>query len=201
MEKSDGRLTYEEMYARHSGKQQGGAPHRGANVKFFIDRIESQAKTLEAGIPQYDYIPSISIQYPGHDITVTRIEPHHIAQYPEEHRRFLATQGEVEIPSGGLSLLEWTKLPRSGADQLIHLGFLTVEQVAAADDHVKSRLGTLGKYVKMAQEWLAAANSKQSDVVKLKEQVEKLLGRCEKLEEQNGLLIKRIETTEGTRLS
>ena len=84
--------------------------------------------------------------------------------------------------------------------ELQHLGFKTVEQLADAHDEIKRRLGPTGRFVKMAKDWLDAANSSQFNVVALKQQLEREQKRTAKLEEQVELLMQRIEGNEGTDL-
>jgi hemolysin activation/secretion protein len=88
----------------------------------------------------------------------------------------------------------------SAMRELQYLGFKTVEQVANASDEAKRKLGTLSKFIKLAQEWLAAANSTQNEVVKLKNQLEQEQIRTAKLENKVELLLQRISANEGTDL-
>jgi hypothetical protein len=83
---------------------------------------------------------------------------------------------------------------------LQHLGFKTVEQLADAHDELKRKLGPTGRFIKMAKDWLDAANSSQFNVVALKQQLEREQKRTAKLEEQVELLLQRVEGNEGTDL-
>jgi hypothetical protein len=170
----------------------------GANVRFFNAYNENKEKTLKEGRPIFDEIPSISIRYPGQDETVRKIEPHDIAAYPEAYAAFMVGNEPV---TSGTPLSEWTPMNGSAMRELQHMGFRTVEQLAAATDDVKRRLGTLVRFVKMAKDWLDAASSPQAQVVSLREQLEREQIRTKKLEEQMHLLLMRIEATEGTRMT
>lgn len=175
----------------------GGQPKKryaGANVKFFNSYTENKQKSLEAGRPIFDEIPSISIQWPGGDETVRRIEPQDIAEYPEKYAAFKA--GE-ETADSGTPLGEWPPLPGSTLKELQAIGFKTVEQLAAATDDVKRRLGPAGRFVGMAKDWLEASNSTQAQVTTLKAQLDREQRRTAKLEEQVELLMQRVEGNEG----
>lgn len=177
-----------------------GAPKKrysGANVKFFNAYNENREKTFAAGRPVFDEIPSISIQYPGGDETVRRIEPQDIAEYPELYAAFQAGNAPVE---SGTPLAEWCLMNGSAMRELQHIGFRTVEQLAMASDEVKRKLGPLGKFIKMAKDWQDAANSSQFEVTKLKQQLDREQLRTAKLEEQLELMLQRIEGLEGTDL-
>lgn len=169
--------------------------YRGANVRFFNAYQENREKSQKEGRPIYDEIPSVSIQWPGMDETVRRIEPQDIQNWPEKYAAF---KSGSEAPQSGTPLSEWTLCPGTVVREFQHLGFKTVEQLAAANDEVKRKLGTAAQFVKRAKEWLDAANSTPNQVVNLKEQLEREKKRTSKLEEQLELLLQRIEGSEGT---
>lgn len=178
----------------------GGQPKKrysGANVKFLNVYNENRDKSLKEGRPVFDEIPSISIQWPGMDETVRRIEPRDIEEYPEKYAAFMRGNEPVE---SGTPLSEWPPMSGSAMRELQYIGFKTVEQLAEANDDVKRRLGPLAKFVKLAKEWLEASNSTQAEVVKLQNQLEREQARTAKLEEKLELLMQRVEASEGTDL-
>jgi|694.fasta_scaffold01948_49 hypothetical protein len=171
--------------------------YAGANVKFFNAYNENERKSIEAGRPIFDEIPSISIQWPGHDETVRRIEPQDMQEYPEAYAKF-KTGSETVVD--GTPLAEWPLMSGSAMRELQYLGFKTVEQLSVATDEAKRKLGPLSKFVTLAKEWLAAAKSDQSEVVKLKQLLERETRRREQLEHKLELFMQRIEASEGTDL-
>jgi len=180
-----------------SGNSQPKKRYSGANVKFFYSYNENREKTAKEGRPIFDEIPSISIQWPGQDETVRRIEPQDIHDYPELYARFKAGSEPV---IEGTPLAEWPMMSGSAMRELQYLGFKTVEQLAAATDDVKRKLGPLSKFVKLAKDWLDAANSTQNDVAKMKAQLEKAEARAAALEHKLELFMQRVEANEGTDL-
>lgn len=180
-----------------NGQMQQRKRFHGANVRFFNAYNENKEKSLQAGRAIFDEIPSISIQYPGGDETVRKIEPQDVADYPELYAAFKAGS---EVVVSGTPLAEWPLMNGSTLRELQHLGFKTVEQLSEASDEMKRRLGPTGKFIKMAKDWLDAANSSQFNVVALKQQLEREQKRTAKLEEQVELLLQRVEANEGTDL-
>lgn len=180
-----------------SGNSQPKKRYSGANIKFFYSYNENREKTAKEGRPIFDEIPSISIQWPGQDETVRRIEPQDIHDYPELYARFKAGSEPV---TEGTPLAEWPMMSGSAMRELQYLGFKTVEQLAAATDDVKRKLGPLSKFVKLAKDWLDAANSTQNDVAKMKQQLEKAEARAAALEHKLELFMQRVEANEGTDL-
>jgi len=180
-----------------NGNSQPKKRYSGANVKFFYAYNENKEKSLAEGRPIFDEIPSISIQWPGGDETVRRIEPQDIHEYPELYERFKAGSEPV---TEGTPLAEWAMMSGSALRELNYLGFKTVEQLAAATDEVKRKIGPLSKLVKLAKDWLEAANSDQNQVVKLRQQLEHETAKRQALEEKLELFLQRIEANEGTDL-
>jgi hypothetical protein len=180
-----------------SGNSQPKKRYSGANVKFFYSYNENREKSLKEGRPIFDEIPSISIQWPGQDETVRRIEPQDMQEYPELYARFKAGSEPV---LEGTPLAEWPMMSGSAMRELQYLGFKTVEQLAAATDDVKRKLGPLSKFCKLAKDWLDAANSDQNSVVKLKQQLAQETKHRQQLEQKVELLLQRIEANEGTDL-
>lgn len=185
---------HELMYGADPKKK----PYHGANVRFFYAINQNQKKSEEAGRPIFDQIPSISIQFPGGDETVRRVEEKDKVAYPEMWEAF---QRGNEPVQDGLPLTEWAVIPGSVVKELEYLGFRTVEQLAAANDDVKRRLGPISNLVKKAQTYLEAANAPQSEIVSLRESLEREKKRTAKLEETLEILLQRINATEGNNLS
>lgn len=180
-----------------SGQQQQKKRYAGMNVNFFYAYNENEEKSLKEGRPIFDEIPSISIQVPGGDTTVRRIEPQDIQEYPEKYQAF---KNGSEPVTEGTPLSEWAMIPGTAMREFQYLGFKTVEQVANATEEAKRKLGTLSKFTKLAKEWLDAANSDQNNVAKLRVQLEQYQTRYAKLEEKLEILMQRIEASEGTDL-
>lgn len=166
-------------------------------VKFFMALNENRDKSLAAGRPIYDEIPTISLRFPGGDETCRKIEPQDIQAYPEAYKAF---QAGTEVPESGTPLAEWPPLTVSAVKELAHLGFRTVEQLAEAPDAVKPRLGTLGRFIKMAKDYLEAAKDPQLEAARVNSLLEVAEAKNAKLQEQIGLLISRIEALEGSKL-
>ena len=114
--------------------------------------------------------------------------------YPELYARFKAGSEPV---TEGTPLAEWPMMSGSAMRELQYLGFKTVEQLAAATDDVKRKLGPLSQFVKLAKDWLEAANSTQNDVAKMKQQLERAEARAAALEHKLELFMQRVEANEG----
>lgn len=180
-----------------NGQSQQQKRYHGANVKFFLALNENRQKTLEQGRPIFDEIPSISIQWPGGDETVRKIEPQDMQEYPDLYAAF--TSGNEPVESG-TPLAEWPPMTASALKELQYLGFRTIEQIAICNDDVIRKIGPLSRYVKMAQDWLDASKSSQNEVVTLRQQLEREKTRANKMQEQIEYLMQRIEANEGTDL-
>lgn len=181
-----------------NGNQQPRSKWAGCNVKFFMVCRKNDQKSAEAGRDIYDEIPSISFQWPGMDETVRAVTEQDKVEHAAQYAAFMAGSGPVQ---SGMPLTEWPRITASAIKELAYLGFRTVEQLAEANDDVKRRMGPLSKFAKEAKEWLDAANSGQSQVVALKEALERERARSERMENQIELLMQRIEGNEGTKFT
>lgn len=170
----------------------------GANVKFMTVVKKNRQKSEAEGRDIYDEVPSISIRWPGGDETVRAIEEQDKLEHPAAYAAFTAGLGEVQ---SGMPLKEWTLINASAIHELAYLGFRTVEQLAEASDEVKRKLGPLGKFVKMAKDWMDAATGPQAEVVSLRAQLERERLRSDRLENQVELLLQRVEANEGTKFT
>lgn len=179
-----------------NGGNNGRSKWSGCNVKMMMICRKNEQKSAEAGREIYDEVPSISFRWPGQDETVRAIEPQDKLEHPLLWEAFQAGTKEVQ---SGMPLKEWPKITASAIHELAYLGFRTVEQLAEANDAVKQKMGPLSRFVKEAQEWLKAANSEQSQVVSLRESLEREKLRVQRMEHQIELLMQRIEGNEGIR--
>jgi hypothetical protein len=177
-----------------NGNSQPKKRYSGANIKFFFAYNENKEKSLKEGRPIFDEIPSISIQWPGMDETVRRIEPQDMQEYPELYARFKAGSEPV---AEGSPIAEWPLMTGSAMRELQYLGFKTIEQLASASDEVKRKLGPLSKFVKLAKDWIDAAKSDQGEVVKFKQLLDVETARRKQLEHKVELLLQRVEANEG----
>jgi len=190
-------MAYVDWQSIISGQPSQKKRYSGANVRFFNAYSENEEKSIKEGRPIFDEIPSISIQWPGGDETVRRIEPQDMQEYPELYARFRAGSEPV---TEGTPLAEWPMMNGSAMRELQYLGFKTVEQMANASEEAKRKLGPLAKFAKLAQEWLAAAKSDQNDVAKLRIMLEQEREKRLLLEQKLELMFQRVEANEGTDL-
>ncbi len=174
-----------------------GKQYDGAHIQFKLEQVPDVKRSEAEGRPIYNEIEVIEVHYPGSDITVVPVNEIHKREYAEQYNAFKAG---LEQPESGTPLEQWAPMPRNLVLELKHFGIRTVEQLAEASAEAQRKHGMLKQWMKKAKEWLAAANSTQSDVAKLKSQMEALETRLKKAMEMNEVLIQRIEATEGTRL-
>jgi hypothetical protein len=163
----------------------------------FLHAEPNPKKSEEAKRLICDEIECAEVFPPGGERTVVKLEESHKLEYAAEYAAWKATQAQ---PASGTPLSEWTMLPKSTCEELRYLGFSTVEQVAEANDAAKQKMGPLQNWCKKAKEWVDSAGCKQNEVAALKEKAERLEKKVKKLEEQNEILIQRIEANEGIRL-
>ena len=78
-----------------------------------------------------------------------------------------------------------------------YFDFRTVEHLAAISDELLTQFPGMTEWKRKATNWIAAAESKQNEITKLKEQLTKAQTAHKKLEEQYMFALKRIEQEQG----
>lgn len=194
-------LSYSEIHDQFLQSQNGMQRRRyqGASIKFYEEAYLDEAATQAAnGIPKYKSRDMISIRFPGMDETVRRVEPQDKEDYPEQWKAF---QEGKEQPLEGTALEQWALIPRTIVEELKYFSIRTVEQLRDLNDEVKRKIGPLVQWHKKAVEWDKATNTKQTEVVALREQLQRQTERADRLEEKLELMLQRVDAVEGNNLS
>lgn len=112
--------------------------------RFFMDSIEDKVASLHAGRPIFREEERVEIIMPGNPFTrpIKRVTDEERQRWPEAYAAF---KKGLDQATEGTPLEEWPRLKRSQVNELKHLGFQTVEQVAAASDAVIQRIGMGGR--------------------------------------------------------
>jgi hypothetical protein len=157
-----------------------GAGVERSYPRFFIEAVQDQPATNEAGRPIFRDEERVEIIMPGNPYTrpVQRVTDAHRQQWPKEYAAFKAG---LELAPEGTPLEEWPRLKRGQVFELKALGFKTVEQVADMDDQAIQRVGMGGRQLcelaraflddaaRSAEVRLAGANAeKDSEIAELK---------------------------------
>ncbi len=130
-------------YTRTEGRQAGGVYPR-----FFTESVKDHLASAREGRDIFKPEERVEIIMPGiSQLTkpVERVTQEHIDRWPDDYKRFKAGQ---EMALDGTPLEQWPILKREMVLELKHLGFMTVEQVAAMSDLAIQRIPMLGRRLK-----------------------------------------------------
>lgn len=194
-------LSYSEIRDQYTQMQNGAQRKRyqGATVIFteevYLDERETEKNK---GIPKYSTRDMISIRFPGGDETVKRVEDQDKREYAEQWQAY---QEGKEQPLEGTPLSQWPVIPRAVVEEFKYYSIRTFEQLRDLNDEAKRKIGPLAQWQKKAVEWDKAANSKQAEVVALREQLQRQTEKSERLEEKLELMLQRLDSVEGNNLS
>jgi hypothetical protein len=163
-----------------------------ANIQFEGEWIDDKTKPKKDGTFEQLRKVIVLISYPGQrDSTPIRwdhLPPRTKAELQSRYDQW--EKGEV-LTVKGTPLVSWSVLPRSTYELFVRAGFQTVEQVAALEGHSNTELPTeLKKWPKKAKLYIDSANSTQSQVAALTEEVEKLREICEKQNDRIEMMVK-----------
>lgn len=115
-----------------------------AYPRFYIEPVEDPVASAQAGRMICRDEERVEILLPGNPLTkpVHVVNDIHRQRWPEEYKAFKSGQ---ELSMEGTPLEQWPILRRSQIMELKAINFVTVEQVARADDLAIQRIGMGGR--------------------------------------------------------
>jgi len=126
-------------YNHNDFNAQQAEQDRALLVKFFSTPLRNEDKTLTEGRPIYDDVDMIEIRVRGtkDNIVQRPVRPDDKARFREAWRHH--QDGEKAVQSG-TPLAQWPAMSTSQVEEMKYLGFVTVEQIAEANDGVVSSI-------------------------------------------------------------
>jgi uncharacterized protein (DUF3084 family) len=115
---------------------------RALLVKFFTAPLRNEDKTLAEGRPIYDDVDMIEIRVRGtkDNIVQRPVRPDDKQRFREAWKHH--QDGEKAVQSG-TPLSQWPVMSTSQVEEMKYLGFVTVEQIAEANDSVVANISGL----------------------------------------------------------
>lgn len=180
------------------GARRGGPQFGSQNVRFDYIIEPDPVATAKELRPVHQEVLMLYVISRSGEVTPVKPTERHLKEYAEAYQHFL---DKNETPAHGTLLKEWTMMPRSVVADFAHFKIKTVEQVAELDEELKMQVGSLGEWVPRAADWLKAAKAPKNEIVKLREENEKIRLKNRKLEDQLNILLRRVDSYEGTGLA
>lgn len=146
-------------------------------VRFYMEALRNEEKSIAEGRPIYDDTEFVEIRVRGDRNNIVQ-RPARVddqRRWPDAYKQFKT--GE-EGPLSGTPLKEWPSMTKSMLEELKHMGFQTVEQLAGASDTVCSKFGGLQSFKQKAILYLDFAKGAQP-LDKLQKQVETMANERE----------------------
>lgn len=142
------------------------------HVTFYMHFIQNMKKSEAAGHPVFDDVPFTRIFMPGDRTNIIDRPTRDSDQlrWPGQWMRFQKGQ---EQRADGMPISEWPIVTRGQAEELKHLGFSTVEQIAEANDNINF-MGIQTLKAK-ARAFLEVSKGSTAPIEKLTKQVEELI--------------------------
>ena len=122
-------------------------------VKFYIDAIEDEAASVEAGRPKFLDMEMIEIRVRGQKDNIVQrpSRPDGRKRFRSAYQAFKDDAAEVH---NGTPVKEWPPVTKSSVLELRHMGFHTVEQLAEASDEVCSKMAGLQMFKQKAKAYI-----------------------------------------------
>jgi hypothetical protein len=112
------------------------------NLRFFVEPVQNQGKTLEVGRPIYDNVEMVGINVPGSkDEVVKKVNDEIKAKFGPQYDRWKRTQ-EQPVDGTPLSMVPW--LNPAQIRELQALNIMTLEQLGSLSDTSVQKIGMGG---------------------------------------------------------
>lgn len=162
-------LDFTEFEDQFAQQAQQRAQRTNLNLRFFIEPVQNQAKTLEAGRPIYDQVEMVAINVPGSkDEVVKKVNDDVKAKFGPQYARWKQTQ-EQPVDGTPLSMVPWLNAAQVREMQAINIK--TLEQLASLSDTAVQKIGMGGQELRRkAQEYMKSAAG-NADTQKLTERL------------------------------
>jgi len=163
-------------------------------VRFFIMPVKDEEKSIQEGRPIYNDIEVVEVRARGdrNSIHVKPVDANVKRQYAQAYQAF---KMDTEVLTSGTPLKEWPHAGASMVEEMKHLGFVTVEQLAEAADSVCQRVPGLTGLKQRAAAYLQLAKG-AAPLEKLQAQYEEQKSKSEVLEAQVAELSKLLAAKE-----
>lgn len=163
--------------------QQSGVPQRPF-VQFEMRAMEDRAQVSPDGVTHMIDVAWAIVRAPGSKDSLEKTARDWLAQlkiygrdgrvpaswHSEYSEAFALWEKGEELPIHGTPIKTWSPLSPAQRKNIIAIGILTIEDLAAANEETRARLGMGGVALqKMAQTWLAEAKDVGATAKKLQE--------------------------------
>lgn len=163
-------------------------------TRFFVMPVKNEEKSVQEGRPIYDDVEMVEVRVRG--------DRNNISHKPVDadiKRRFAqayqAYKMDAEVLTSGTPLKEWPHAGAALVEEMKHLGFVTVEQLAEANDSVCQRVPGLAGLKQRAAAYLLLAKG-AAPLEKMQAQLEEEKSKREVLEAQVAELSKLLAAKE-----
>lgn len=146
----------------HNVFNQGSQFNREADkalaVRFYMEAVPNQEKSVEAGRLICDDVPFIEIRVKG-DRNNIQMRPVRADDKQRFRDAWKAFESDQAAPVTGTPLKEWPAISKSMLMELNYMGFVTVEDLAGASDGVCSKMAGLQTFKQKAIAFLELSKS------------------------------------------
>jgi hypothetical protein len=173
-------------------------PDNQLSVVFYSKTLQDMFKTETEGRPIFNDCEMVRITMPGDQLTIidTFAREDHKKRFPRQWEHYKAGRAGDQRLVGKTPLTAWNQLTPAQAEELRHMKFYAVEDIANASDEAISRIGMaagMSPYAfreaaanfLMASKDAAALSKSQKEVQELRDQMAQMQQQFAALAQQN----------------
>ncbi len=174
--------------------QRRGDADKSLAVKFYLEPIQNESKTLEEGRPIFEDCEMVELRVRGdrNNIVIRPVRPDDKKRF---RNAYMAFKDEDQKLRSGTPLSQWPLMSRSFVEELKFLGFYTVEDVAEASELSLGKVNGLRNFQEKAKSFLEYASG-GSPVTKLEARLDELQSSLEAALQQNKRLNEELAKTQ-----
>jgi hypothetical protein len=118
-------------------------PDDRLHVRFYKKTLKNEFESAKQGRPIFYEADFVFIHLPGDKNTDidTFVNDTHKARFPRQWAHYMNNQSSDSEALMGTPIAEWPLISRSQAEELRHIGFRTVDSIAAASDAQLQSIG------------------------------------------------------------
>ena len=167
-------------YKAHARKD-----NEGLAVRFFMDAVQDESASVNAGRPIFRDTEMIEKRVRGNrnDIVIRPVNDNDKREFRDLYRQF--KEDVEQTGQSGTPLEQWPPITKSLCLELKHMGFHTVEQLAGASDSVCGKMAGLQTFKQKAIAFLEVSKNSSAPIEQLSARVTDLVNQVETLMAQN----------------
>ena len=172
--------------------------NEGLAVRFYMDAIQNDDKSSEAGRPIFDDVEMIEKRVRGdrNNVVQRPAKPEDKREFRDAYKAF---KEDAQQAISGTPLSQWPPITKSLLEELKYLGFHTVEQLSEASDAVCSKMAGLQTFKQKARVFIEFSKGNSAPIEQMASRLDELSNALEVANRNNAEMAAQIKALQATK--